>query len=653
MQHPAPSLFGIQIQPVILTLLLLAMTSYSLAAVDRSQLTTNQQTFLKAYEAIKANDRPLIAKYKQQLVDYSLYHYLPYLDYMFHLEETPAPLIENYLATTKQSPLPFFLKRKWLYHLGKTQQWSLFLKHYPESNIHSTSLSCYAIRATIAQQASDSVLTQAKQLWVKSLVIPSACKPVDRYLRQQKALTGSMVWHKIQLAMQKGKTRIAKKVGRDLSKIEQKALAYWLKVYQTPELVTRAMPAGISPVIRQQIFKQGILRYAYRHPQKALSLLGKRAAQYGLNNEEVGAITKTIGLRLAYRYDPSAGETLAQIDQASKDNKTLEWELQLTIRNSDWLRYMDLYDRMPSNDQNKKRWQYWLARSLSKLNRASEAKSIYQRLAQQRNFYGFLAADRLKQPYRFNPEPSESQSKASLQEKYPQLRIIEELLAIDWKISLKREWYHLLEHTNANDFEAIANLMSDWNQHHLAIQTISKVKKWDDLSLRFPTPYKEPVMQAANKNTIDPAWVYGVMRRESAFADNISSSAGAIGLMQLMPTTARYIGKKIGLPKWRYNRLTHAQDNIQLGSAYLSYLHQKYNGSRILATAAYNAGPRRVDQWIPKHQTMAADQWIDTIPFSETRAYVKAVLEYTTIFKSILNKKYDRLENFMHPIGKP
>ena len=650
---PQPVRAKLNILYFVITMVLLAIAHPSMSAVDRTQLTPNQQTFLKAYEAIKANDRPLIAQYKQQLKHYTLYHYLTYLDYMYHLEETPTPLIETFLANTPQSPIPFRLKRKWLYHLGKTEQWSLFLKHYSSTQMTSTNLQCYALRARISENTTDQTLSKAQQLWISSLTLPKACQPIDRYLRQHKALSGSMVWQKIRSAMLKGKPSLAKKIARDLSKSEQKSLAYWIKVYHSPNLVSRAMPAGISPVIRQEIFKQGILRYAYTAPQEALKLLSQRANQYGLNNEEVGGITQKIGLRLAYRYDPSATDTLAQIDQAIKNDRTIEWELQLTIRNSDWLRYLDLFERLPSDYQQKKRWQYWHARSLGALNRTQDAQPIYQRLAKQRNFYGFLAADILKQPYRFNPKPSQTQSKVSLQQKYPQLQVIEELLAIDWKISLKREWYHLLQHLDKDDFEAIANLMSGWNQHNLAIQTISKVKKWDDLVLRFPTPYKQPVMQAATQNTIDPAWVYGVMRRESAFSANISSSAGAIGLMQLMPNTARYIGKKIGFNKWRTHQLTQPKENIQLGSAYLSYLHQKYDGSRVLATAAYNAGPKRVDQWIPKHQTMAADQWIDTIPFSETRAYVKAVLEYTTIFKSILNKKYDRLENFMHPIGHP
>lgn len=644
----------LQILSLISTMLLFAMPSISAAIVDHAKLTEQQQNFLKAYEAIKANDRPLIAQYKAQLNDYPLAPYLSYLDYMFHIDQTPAPLIETFLLNTPQSPLPYFLKKKWLYHLGKTQRWSLFLKHHNDPKIQSTTLKCYELQAKInTQTPSNKTLHEVKTLWVELLNLNSACRPIDQYVRQQKALTGSMIWQKVRVAMFKGKLSLAQKIARDLSKLERQSLDYWIKVYREPEGVARAMPAGISPVIRQEIFRQGLLRYAYTEPQKALALLSERAQQYGLNTEEINALKRSIGLRLAYRYDPSATETLAQIDQASKDERTLEWELQLAIRDADWLHYIDLFERLPVDHQNKKRWQYWHARSLAALNHPQEANTIYQQLAEHRNFYGFLSADILKQPYRFNPKPSKTESKQSLQYKYPQLTIIEELIAIDWKISLKREWYHLLEHTQVSDFEAIASLMSDWNLHNLAIQTISKIKQWDDLELRFPTPYKEPVMQAATQNTIDPAWVYGVMRRESAFSANISSSAGAIGLMQLMPKTARYIGQKMGFKKWHTHQLTQPKENIRLGSAYLSYLHQKYDGSRILATAAYNAGPRRVDQWVPANQIMAADQWIDTIPFTETRDYVKAVLEYTTIFKSILNQKYDRLQNFMHPVGKP
>ncbi|RUM92135.1 MAG: lytic murein transglycosylase [Thiomicrospira sp.] len=639
---------------LLLLFISLSVTFQQVHASSRSEnLSENQKKFLDAYEAIKANDRPLISKYKSQLKNYPLYPYLVYLDYKYHFKDTPNPVIESFINNTPNSPLPFFLKAKWLHHLAGTYQWDEYLKHYQEGEYRAVSLKCYFIQASIARNRTDQIRNKAQTLWKTHITLPKDCRPVKRFLRKEKLITGSMVWSKLQLAMTKGKIKHAKKIGRDLSKMGRRALHFWIDTYKNPKKVTRAIPAYISPVIRQAIFKQGIQRLAYTEPELALKTLEKRAEQYGLNTQELASLQSQISLRFAYQYHPKASEYLAQIDRASKNEKTLDWELQVTIRESNWVNYLDLYALLPEKQQNETRWRYWKARALSELNQNKKALPIFKALAQKRNFYGFMSADRLKQPYQFNPTPSQKKSFTKMVEKYPQLKVMQELIAINWKLSLKREWYHLLDHIDEDDFEAIANFMSDWNQHNLAIQTISKVKKWDDLSLRFPTPYKQPVLQAANKNTIDPAWVYGVIRRESAFSPNISSAVGAVGLMQLMPKTARYIGRKMGFNKRQYTRLTSPESNIKLGSAYLSYLHKKYNGSRVLATAAYNAGPHRVDQWIPEDTVMAADQWIETIPFSETRAYVKAVLEYTTIFKSMLNKKYDRLENFMHPIGLP
>lgn len=639
----------------ILTLLLFVAFGLQQPAAastpDPAQLTQNQRTFLDAYEATKANDRPLIAKYQAELKDYPLYPYLVYLDYKYHIKDTPPALIQGFIDTHPNSPLPFFLKRKWLYYLGKTHQWSLYLKQYEPGEYSSTTLKCYDLRAQMQVQHTEKTDRQMQALWQSELNLPGTCKPVKKYLRKHKLITGSMVWTKAQLAMKKGKLKTAKNIGRDLSAQERKALNYWIDTFRHPKNVTRDMPSYVSPVIRKAIFKQGIQRLSYSEPELALKTLKQRAEQYGLNRQEESHLQSRVSLRFAYQYHPKASEYLAQIDRAGKDERTLEWELQVTIRESNWVNYLDLYALLPPEEQSESRWLYWKARALAELNQQEDARPIFQTLAKQRSFYGFLSADRLQQPYQFNPTPSQKKDLAKMVKKYPQLEVMQELIAIQWKLSLKREWYNLLKNIDQNDFEAIANFMADWDQHNLAIQTISRVKKWDDLSLRFPTPYREPVMQAANKNTIDPAWVYGVMRRESAFSPTISSPVGAVGLMQLMPKTARYIGRKIGLKKRQYTRLTIPESNIELGSAYLSYLSDKYNGSRVLATAAYNAGPTRVDQWIPQDKVLSADQWIETIPFSETRAYVKAVLEYTTIFKSMLNKKYDRLENFMHPIG--
>lgn len=636
----------------MLGVFLLTPTLAYTSQINLSSLTEDQREFLHAYDAIKANDRKLIAHYKKQLKDYELYPYLLYLDYRYHFKDTPESIINQFFQTYPDNALTPFLRNRYLRFLGKNKKSELFLKYYQTTEKNATDLQCYYVQSKVLLNQSDAILPVARSLWRNQISFGRACRFVDTYLRDNKYITGSMVWHRLTQAMYKGKIKQARKISQDLSKTDRKTVHYWLKIYKNPNLVSNDMPDYISTVNRKSIFIHGVRRFSYFEPEKALTVLNLRADQYGLSLAEKNDLRQSISLRFAYRFHPEASSYLAKLDEAAQNDKVMSWRLQLAIRNSDWINYLDLYALLPSEEKTDNRWLYWKARAFAELNQPDKADDIFKSLATERNFYGFLSADKLDQPYRFNPAPRDHYDMTNLMKKYPQLSIIKELIAINWKVSVKREWYHLLNIIDSNDIEAIAGSMAEWEQHNLAIQTVAKAKKWDDLDLRFPTPYKQPVLKAAKKHTIDPAWIYGVIRRESAFSDNIRSPVGAIGLMQLMPATAKYIGRKMGLKRRQYSQLTNAESNIELGSAYLSYLHKKYDGNRILATAAYNAGPNRVDTWIPKNKLIQADQWIDTIPFTETRAYVKAVMEYTTIFKSVLNQRYDRLENFMQPIGQ-
>jgi len=461
-----------------------------------------------------------------------------------------------------------------------------------------------------------------------------------------------MLWHRIELAMNKRKTKVAKKLSKDLSAKDRKMLDYWLRVYKNPALIAKPLPKHISPPIKKRIFTLGIRHLASRNPALANASLNKFYKQYGLNKDQYGVLKRKVALRTAYKYAPQAEKYLIEVNgTTAKTEDSLRWQAQVALKKSDWATLLETIDLMPTKEKKDKKWLYWKARALAAAKQNKEANDIYKKLAKQRNYYGFLAADILNKPYQFNPNPVKQKNTKYLIKKYPELQRIQELMAVNWPLSAKREWYQLLKRVDRNELQAIAVLAYQWQQYSQSIRSLAKAKKWHDLDLRFPTPHKAPVMQNADKNNIDAAWIYGIMRRESAFSEDIRSPVGAVGLMQIMPKTAKYIGNKIGVKKVAYRDLIKAENNIELGSAYLSYLSDKYAGQKVLATASYNAGPNRVDSWIPKSGTLPADQWIDSIPFSETRAYVKAVLEYTTVFNSLLNKKYDRLKDVMPPVG--
>jgi len=620
------------------------------AQVNKSSLNQNQKDYLSAYKAIKRNDRKAISKYKKKLKDYPLMVYLNYHDYRLHMSSTPKEQIKSFIKQNQDNYLGDKLYGKWLRHLAGKRHWTTFLKNYKPQK--SQTSQCYHIQALANRKQVSKALKLAKPIWQSSTTLSKACKPLDKLLRNNRKLTGGMIWQRITLAMNKRKIKLAKKLSKDLSSNDKKMFNYWLKVYSKPQLVAKPLPSYISGSIKKSIFHQGIKRLASKDAPLANKSLLKYKKQYALNADQYAVLKRQVALRTAYKYAPQAKDYLNAVNTTkAKSKDTLRWQAQVALKYSDWAMLLDTIELMPSESQQDKQWLYWKARALEATKQGKAANDIYKRLAKQRNYYAFLSADRLNKPYQFNPNPVKKRDTKYLIKKYPELQRIQELMAVDWPLSAKREWYFLLKRVDRDELQAIAVLANQWKQHSQAIRSLAKAKKWHDLDLRFPTPHKEPVMQNADKNNIDPAWIYGIMRRESAFSEDIKSPVGAMGLMQLMPKTAKYIGNKIGVKKVSYQDLSKAKNNIELGSAYLSYLNQKYKGNKVLATASYNAGPGRVDRWTPKKSSIPADQWIDSIPYTETRTYVKAVLEYTTIFKSLLNKKYDRLEDVMPPIG--
>jgi len=637
---------------LLAVLLIVLLFSHSVQAqTDKSLLSSHQKDFLAAYKAIKRNDRQAIAQYKKKLKDYPLIVYLNYHDFRMHIGATPSKQIKAFIKNNQDNYLGDKLYTKWLVQLAGQKKWTTFLNNYRPQK--SKNLQCYYIQALANRKQTAKALKLAKPIWQNSTELSKACRPIDKLLRNQKKLTGSMVWARIDLSMNKRKTKLAKKLSKDLSNKEKAMFDYWMKVYKKPSLVANPLPKTISSNIKKQIFTQGIRFLASKDPKLAHKSLNKFYKQYGLNKDQYAILKRKVALRTAYKYAPQASDLLDEVNGSSAQTKdTLRWQAQIALKNSDWAELLETIELMPEETQKDKQWLYWKARALEATQQQKEADDLYKHLAKQRHYYAFLSADRLKKPYQFNPNPVKKRDTKYLVKKYPELKRIQELMAIDWPLSAKREWYQLLNRVNKDELQAIAVLANQWDQHSQAIRSLAKARQWHDLGLRFPTPHKQPVMQNADKNKIDPAWIYGIMRRESAFSEDVKSPVGAVGLMQLMPKTAQYIGNKIGVKKVSYKDLTKANNNIELGSAYLSYLSDKYKGNKVLATASYNAGPNRVDRWIPKKGSLPADQWVDSIPFTETRAYVKAVLEYTTIFKSLLNKKYDRLEDVMPPIGK-
>jgi len=313
--------------------------------------------------------------------------------------------------------------------------------------------------------------------------------------------------------------------------------------------------------------------------------------------------------------------------------------MRLLLRLARWDDAYQLTRRLPQDLATTNRWRYWQARSLELAQPQNpEAQTLYKGLARERDFYGFLAADRSQSSYSLNNKPLVlSQALINKVRNTPGVRRALEFHARGQIVDGRREWYHVSRHFNRDEMVAQAKLAYDLKWYFPAIRTISQAQYWDDLDIRFPMAHRETLVREAKVRGLHSSWVFAITRQESAFMDDARSGVGASGLMQLMPGTAKETARKFSIPLASPQQVLDPDKNIQLGAAYLSQVHSQFNGNRVLASAAYNAGPGRVRQWLRGADHLSFDVWVESIPFDETRQYVQNVLSYSVIYGQKLN----------------
>ena len=215
----------------------------------------------------------------------------------------------------------------------------------------------------------------------------------------------------------------------------------------------------------------------------------------------------------------------------------------------------------------------------------------------------------------------------------PSMKRAYEFHQLGMNTNARREWNHALNKMTTYQMQMAAALAIKWEWHNRAIITMSRAKALDNLVLRFPILFEDLLTKYAKKNSIDRSWVFGIVRAESAFIEDISSPVGALGLMQVMPRTGRSVAKKIGIKNFKKGKLRKAETNVPIGTAYMKMMLDKFDENVVLATAAYNAGPHRVLKWLPKKVCAEnPDIWVELIPFNETRKYVRRVLYFSIVY---------------------
>lgn len=578
----------------------------------------------------------------RQLDNYPLKPYLLQKSLITYPYLSNRQAIEQFLVDYAESPLDRPLRKKWLEYLVKQNQSQVFLDSFRD--IGEDDLSCKEAEYSLAQPALRAqALKQIEQLWVVGESQPKACDKVFKQWQNLGLRTPQLVWQRLVLAADGGNHTLIPYL-KSLLPDEQKYLAdIWIKIRRSPSQVSRLSNfPGKLPQFETQIITYGLMRLIWQDRDLALRSWQKLNARFTFSEQQQHDIATKFALALVIIDHPDAEEWLERTTGQNQDEELARWHLAHVLRQQDWKHALDVIEFAPSSVTGDYVFQYWQARALEQVNATEQANAGYELLAQQRHYYGFLASGKLSRNTNLNNYPLNfSQDELDSVANMPAAQRAFEFRKLDRQVSARREWMFLQSQLNEQQLKIAAVLADKAGWHDQAIFTFSKAGYLDDLSRRFPMAYDQTLKASALKNNIDPAWAFAIIRRESSFMPDANSGVGALGLMQLMPSTARYLIKE----KISSSALYDPSKNVELGTQYMRYLMDKMDDNTILATASYNAGWRRVQNWLPEKGSMPLDLWVETIPYKETRNYVKAVLAYQQIYSEQLGNTENKFKD--------
>jgi len=591
------------------------------------ELAQLRKLFLQAEDALRRGKDARYFQLADQLEEYPLHPYLQYRWLRKNLGRERQ--VKHFLEEHETSRYASTLNRKWLYHLAKKEQWETFLQYF--STTSDKNLNCYYHRAQFITGEKQAALEGAKKLWAVGYSQPKVCDPLFAQLKKSIAFNQELFWLRFDAALQNNKTSLAKYVKTLMTAGDQKTADLWLNLHSKPE---RYIPELLSrPETAQAplMFTHAINRLARRDIYQAIELWDNNKQRFDINKQRADKLERRLALKLAYKNDSDAYERLAQLNESDHSSKTSR--IRVALYEQNWPRVIAAIKDLSIENQELEKWQYWLARAYQETGRPIQAHELLSVLSNKRDFYGYLAADRLNREYQLAHSPLDvtAEEIAGIKN-HREFLAAYEFRMLDRENDAKLQWWHALRQLNKSKYPAAAKLAQHWQWDEIAIFTIAKVKYWDDVELRFPLSYSDKIHENALQQDLNPVILYGLIRRESAFNKDARSPSGARGLMQIMPRTGMQIAKDLN-ERWSgKNSLYDPVKNLKYGSYYYQKLLNQFNGHYALALAAYNAGPNRVKKWLPD-ESIPADIWIETIPFRETREYVATVLVYTMIYQ--------------------
>ena len=624
------------------------------ARSDEQSLLDQRELFVTAKAQLDAGDEAGFTENLSALQDYPLYDYLR-AEYLLRQwsdrEPTRADVgkLNEFEQQSGHESLTRRLTRRLQRRFAETEQWQLFLG-ISKSRVAAT-MPCTTLRARFEMGQVQGFDEDVLALWIEPEKPAAACADVIEQIERQNTPPLASIWERIFQSMEANKPQYAQSTLKYLSTADRRRVEDWIDAHSNPQKLLRSGELDRNTLLNRRILTDLVIDWSRKDTLAAIEYWLKVRDNYSFYRDRFYDTQRALVMRAAYRRMPEAQQLLADTQGRDDDLELAEWRVRTALLAEDWAAVLNTLQRLPAEEQEEDHWAYWQARAFEALGQSETARKLYSELAELQSYHGFLSADKIGVDYAIYDEPIDPSGELlrSLRAD-PALLRAREFNEVDLHHESRREWNNWMTGRESSELAAAAVLASEWNLHDRAIYAAGQSGEQHRraISLRFPMLYRSEVALASSEFSIEPAWIFGVMRRESAYIRDVRSGAGAIGLMQLMPRTAEYVADLQGKKNWNGD-LTDAGTNITFGTRYLRYVMDKFDNNQVMATAGYNAGPHRVDSWLLEKE-IDADVWIDTIPFTETRRYVRAVMAYAAIYEYHLNGNPQRLSSKLKPV---
>ncbi len=591
--------------------------------------------YRKALSALKRGEWKKYELIRSGLNAYPLAVYLDFYRLSKNIRKAKPAEVQQFLDVSKGSPLPNRLLAVYLTQAGRDRRWKDFLAVMP-TEPNAVELKCYFHRAKLGTGDDLAAWRGAEQLWVHGKSRPKECDPLFNAWLKAGQLNDEVVWARMLKAFDARQRSLLTYVARQGSAELKPWSDILLSVYNKPDrLRSQKFPAPGK--YSTDIVTRGLAYLSRYSPEKALELWQRLGSKLEFEPEQIRQIEEAIALRSLFAETEANIPWLQGVLGTLEQDKLVELRLRWALSEKDWKAVESTLPLLSEAKVQESVWRYWQAIVDERHGAAYSYVSAMETLAEERGYYSFLAAERLGQDYVFNNKPLHlaPEALAPLQS-LPAVQRVRELVFHEEDRLAHGEWFKMLEISDPNQREQLGSLASDEGWHRMAIDAANKAKAWDRLDLRFPMPWPDTFERHAFLAKVPSTELMAIARRESAFFPQASSPVGARGLMQLMPATGREVASSIG-KRHSSSALYEVEHNVLLGSSYYKQLLDRYQGNRVFALTAYNAGPHRVDRWRNKTgDTVPVEVWIETIPYKETRNYVQAVLSYNVVFQHLM-----------------